>query len=359
MKNKRLERIIFNMKENNLEQIIITSTASIFYITGKWIEPGERLLALYINTKGDKKLFINELFPINEDLGVELQIYSDSEDPIELLASEVEENKSLGIDKEWPSHFLINLMGKKQGIKFVNGSPIVDRVRMIKDSEEIDLMREASRINDIAMNDLIRKVIPKQYTEKKACKLLGDIYEKYGTDSFSFYPLIAYGFNAAEPHHSSDNSKLKVGDSIILDIGGRTNNYCSDMTRTVFYKQASEESKKIYNIVLEANLKAIQAVKPGVRFCDIDRTARQVIEKAGYGKYFTHRTGHNIGIDVHEFPDVGGVNEMCVEEGMIFSIEPGIYINENLGVRIEDLVVVTKDGCEVLNKYPKELQIIE
>ncbi|MCY6354930.1 M24 family metallopeptidase [Clostridium sp. ZS2-4] len=359
MKNERLQRIIANMMKNNLQQMIITSTASIFYITGKWIESGERLLALYINTEGDKKLFINELFPVNEDLGVELQIFSDSDDPIELLASTVKENKTLGIDKEWPSHFLIGLMEKKKQLKFANGSPIVDRVRMIKDSEEIQLMREASKINDMAMSDLIKKVIPKQYTENKVCKLLGDIYESYGTDSFSFYPLIAYGSNAAEPHHSSDNSELKIGDSIILDIGGRTNNYCSDMTRTVFYKEASDESRNVYNIVLEANLRAIEAVKPGVRFCDIDKVARDIIERAGYGKYFTHRTGHNIGIDVHEFPDVGEVNEMVVEEGMIFSIEPGIYLPGKLGVRIEDLVVVTKNGCEILNKYPKKLLVIE
>lgn len=356
MREQRFERIIKNMQNHNLDQMIVTSTSSIFYLTGKWIEPGERLLALYINRHGDKKLFINELFPIEGDIGIELCVYNDSEDPIEALSAVID-NKSLGIDKEWPSHFLIRLMNKKKALTFVNGSPIVDEVRMIKDNEEIELMREASIVNDKAMGDLIQ-LISNNYPEKKACKLLLDIYEKHGTDSFSFYPLIAYGANAAEPHHDSDNSTIKEGDSIILDIGGRTNNYCSDMTRTVFFREPSEEHKRIYNIVKEANMKAIQAVKPGTRFCDIDKAARGHIERAGYGKYFTHRTGHNIGIDVHEYPDVGSVNEMLVKEGMIFSIEPGIYLQGKCGVRIEDLVVVTKDGCEVLNKYPKELKII-
>lgn len=358
MNYERLKRIIKNMEKHNLQQILITSTSSIFYLTGKWIEPGERMLALYINTNGTIKLFINELFPIEcNDLDVE--IYKDGENPIKRLLNVIDYNKKLGIEKEWPSHFLISLINEKSTIKFINGSPIIDEVRMIKDAEEIAAMKEASKINDKVIKDLIENVIPKNISEKKACKLLDELYEKYGTDSFSFYPLIAYGSNCAEPHHNSNNSYLKDGDTIIMDIGGRTNYYCSDMTRTVFYKKVKDEHKKIYDIVLEANQMAIASVKPGVRFCDIDRAARDVISKAGYGKYFTHRTGHNIGIDVHEFPDVSEVNPMIVQKGMIFSIEPGIYLPGDMGVRIEDLVLVTNSGCEVLNSYPKEMQIIE
>lgn len=358
MNYERLKRIIKNMEKHNIEQILITSTSSIFYLTGKWIEPGERMLALYINTNGTIKLFINELFPIEcKDLDVE--IYKDGENPIKRLLNVIDDDKALGIEKEWPSHFLISLINEKPAIKFINGSSIIDEVRMIKDAEEIAAMKESSKINDKVIKDLIENVIPKNISEKKACKLLDELYDKYGTDSFSFYPLIAYGSNCAEPHHNSDNSYLKDGDTIIMDIGGRTNFYCSDMTRTVFYKKVSEEHKKIYDIVLEANQRAIASVKPGTRFCDIDKAARDVISNAGYGKYFTHRTGHNIGIDVHEFPDVSEVNTMIVQEGMIFSIEPGIYLPGDMGVRIEDLVLVTSSGCEVLNSYPKGMQIIE
>lgn len=357
MFNKRLERILDNMETHNMSQMIVTSTSSIFYLTGKWIEPGERLLALYIDTKGTKKLFINELFPIKEQLGVDIVVYNDSEDPIKLLAKEVEEDKLVGIDKEWPSHFLIRLINIINKIKFVNGSPVIDEVRMIKDEEEINLMRKASNINDKVMSDLV-KIISSEYNEKKVCKILDSIYEKYGTPGFSFYPLIAYGANAAEPHHSSDDTFVDNGESIILDIGGKTNYYSSDMTRTVFYNNVSEEQKEIYKIVLEANLKGIEEVRPGVKFSDIDKATRDVIIKAGYGKYFTHRTGHNIGIDTHEFPDVSGVNDMIVKPGMIFSIEPGIYLTGKFGVRIEDLVLVTENGCELLNNYTKEMQII-
>lgn len=357
MNTQRLQKIINNMEKHNLEQMIVTSTSAIFYLTGKWIEPGKRFLALYINANGDKKLFLNELFHISEDLGADMHVYNDMEDPIKALGNVVIKNKAIGIDKEWPSHFLIRLMNKKLGLIFVNGSQVVDEVRMIKDSKELELMREASRVNDMAMEELVR-LIPNNYPEKKLCKLLVDIYEKHDTYRFSFNPSVCYGLNAAEPHHEPDNSTVDEGDSVILDIGGRTNMYCSDMTRTVFYKNPKDEYKGIYNIVLEANLKAIDTVKPGVRLCDIDNSAREIIKKAGYGKYFTHRIGHNIGIDLHEFPDVSGTNEMIAEKGMVFSIEPGIYLPGKCGVRIEDLVVVTDNGCEVLNKYTKELQIL-
>jgi Xaa-Pro dipeptidase len=131
------------------------------------------------------------------------------------------------------------------------------------------------------------------------------------------------------------------------------------MTRSLYYGEPEEEYKKIHDLCLRANLAGIEAVKPGNKLKDVDLAARSVIEEGGYGKYFTHRTGHGIGIHVHEFPDVSSINEMELQEGMVFSVEPGIYIPGKYGVRIEDLVLVTKDGCEVLNKFPKELMIIE
>lgn len=356
MNTERLNRVIENMKKYQLDQMIVSSPAAVFYLTGKWIESGERMLVVYINTNGESCLIINELFPMEEQSGLRKLVYNDREDSIKVLA-DIIEDKKLGVDKTWPSHFLMRLMEKKNKLTFVNGSPIIDEVRMIKDAEEIRLMREASKVNDRAMADVV-ELIKDGYEERRVCKLLSDIYEKYDTGSFSFYPLIAYGANAAEPHHDSDRTKLMEGDSIIIDIGGITNRYCSDMTRTVFFRSASEEAKKVYNTVLEANRRGIEAVKPGVRLCDIDRAARNIIEKAGYGEYFIHRTGHNIGVEVHEFPDVSSINTMKAKAGMIFSVEPGIYLPGKLGVRIEDLVLVTEDGYEVLNSYTKELQII-
>lgn len=358
MKQQRLNKILQEMEGQNIPQMLISSPASIFYLTGKWIEPGERMLTLYINTKGDKKLVINELFPVDAIEGVELVWYKDNDDPISRLTNIVDKTKVLGVDKFWPSHFLIKLMERKGAAGFVNSSPIIDRTRMIKDAEEIQLMRDSSRINDRVMEEAI-KTLSEEYSEKKMVNILADIYENKGADGFSFSPIVAYGANAADPHHDSDSSKVQKGNNVILDIGGVRKHYCSDMTRTVFYKEVSDEHKSVYNIVREANLTAIEKVRPGVRFCDIDKAARDVIENARYGKCFTHRTGHSIGIEVHDFGDVSSVNTEEVAPGMIFSIEPGIYLSGDIGVRIEDLVLVTETGVEVLNKFTKDLIIVK
>ncbi|KXG76979.1 putative peptidase [Fervidicola ferrireducens] len=357
MNEERLKKILKEMERQNVPQLVISEPASIFYLTGKWIHPGERMLALYIDAGGECKLFLNELFPVSEDLGLEKIFFNDVEDPVELLSKHVKEGETLGVDKNWPARFLLRLMEFKKGCKFVV-SDIVDRVRMRKDPSEINLMRESSKINSEAVKKIL-ELIPGGHTEKKMGRMLLKIYEDLGADGFSFEPIIAYGANAADPHHVPGNSTVKEGDSIIIDIGCVKYSYCSDITRTVFYKKVSEEAKKIYNIVLEANMRAIEAVRPGVRFCDIDAAARNCIESAGYGRYFTHRTGHSIGIEVHEPGDVSAANMERIEAGMIFSIEPGIYIPGKLGVRIEDLVVVTDEGCEVLTMCDKNLTVIE
>lgn len=357
MNNKRLEKVLKEMEYKNIPQMLVSDPAAIFYLTGKWFHPGERLLALYINTSGENKLFVNELFPVNENLGVEIVWYNDTQDGVEIISKYVDKTNTMGIDKNWPARFLLRLMELEGGSKFVNGSMILDRVRMCKDDEEKNLMREASRLNDIAVERMIESV-SNNLPEKKMADLLNNIYEEIGADGFSFDPIIAYGANAANPHHEPSNTMIKQGDSVIIDIGCVKDSYCSDMTRTVFYKSVSDKAKEVYNTVLEANKKAISIVKPGVKFSEIDLAARDYIEDKGYGKYFTHRTGHSIGIEVHDFGDVSSVNHDEVAPGMIFSIEPGIYIPGEVGVRIEDLVLVTEDGCEVLNKYSKDLKVI-
>ncbi|MGL5378790.1 M24 family metallopeptidase [Clostridium sp.] len=358
MKNNRVKNVLEAMKNQGLNQILVTSPPSIFYLTGKWISPGERMVALYLNIKGEHKFIVNKLFPIYEDLGVDILWYSDVESPVDLLCTIVDKNDVLGVDKNWPAHFLISLIEKNAAKSFINSSPIVDRLRMIKDEEEIMLMKKSSEINDLVMTTLWDN-LKEGYSEKYYCNLLSDIYEKNGVGSFSFSPIIATSPNGADPHHKSGKSPIKKGQSIVIDIGGVYDYYCSDMTRTIFFgEEPSDKHREIYNIVKEANLKAISVVKEGVKFSDIDKAARNHIEKAGYGEYFTHRTGHSIGIEGHDFGDVSSVNHEEVKAGMIFSIEPGIYLKDDIGVRIEDLVLVTKDGCEVLNKVSKEVTVI-
>ena len=359
MKINRVNKLLKEMDNQGLNQMIVSSPPAIFYLTGKWFSPGERLVALYLNTNGNHKLIVNRLFPVYEDLGVDIIWYTDIEDPIQLLCTIVDKNLVLGVDKNWPAHFLIRLMNNNGAKAFVNGSPIIDRLRMIKDEEEIELMKKSSEINDKVMLELWSR-LEEGKSEKYYANLLTEIYESHGVESFSFSPIIAVSPNGADPHHHSSNSVIKSGNSIVIDIGGVYNSYCSDMTRTVFFgEEPSDKHAKIYNIVKEANINAIKKVKEGVKFSEIDRAARSYIEEAGYGEYFTHRTGHSIGIEGHDFGDVSSTNDEEVKAGMIFSIEPGIYLKDDIGVRIEDLVLVTKDGCEVLNKVTKDITIIK
>lgn len=357
MKIQRLNAVLEQMKNDNIDQMLVSDPTSIFYLTGKMIHPGERLLALYLNVNGNHKLFINELFPVHEDLGVEKVWFTDIDNGLEIITSYVDKNATMGVDKNWPAKFLLGLMELGGGSKFVNTSYIIDTLRMCKDEEEKDLMRKASELNDEAMRRL-KASLNEELTEKQLVGELTKIYEEIGADGFSFDAIIGFGANGADPHAAPGNAYVKEGDAVIFDIGCVKDNYCSDMTRTVFYKSAPEKAKEVFEIVLEANKRAIALVKPGVRFCDIDNAARDYITEKGYGKYFTHRTGHSIGLEVHDMGDVSSINTNVLQPGMIFSVEPGIYLPGEFGVRIEDLVMVTEDGYENLNKHDKELCII-
>ena len=358
MHKNRIDRLIKKMEEAKLPHMIISDPYAIFYFLDRMIEPGERALALYIHKDGDIKLLINELFPQEEEAGVDFIWYNDIEDGIEKLSKFIKDDEVIGIDKFWSAKFLLRLQEIFPDKKYVNGSTIVDGVRRIKDEEEKQLMRESSAINDAVMEDLIPWVV-KGLSEKELSQKLKQIYKAHGVEEVSFEPITAYGRSAADPHHSTDNTKGKLGDCVVLDIGGMYKNYASDMTRTVFIGEVSDRAREIYEIVKEANLRGIAAAKPGNKMSDVDKAARSYIEEKGYGKYFTHRTGHSIGLETHEEGDVSSVNDSIIEVGQIFSVEPGIYLlEEGIGVRIEDLVLITEDGCEVLNKVSKELRVV-
>lgn len=358
MDTNKVNRILAAMKEQNVPQMIISDPTAIFYVTGAWIHPGERLLALYLNVNGNHKMMINKLFPQSKDLGVDIVWYDDIEDGVEIMSQFVEKDKPMGIDKTWPSKFLLRLQELGAGSSFVNGSMIVDYIRMVKDEKEIALLKESSRINDLVMDEVI-PLVTQGFTELELDAKVREIYKKHGCEGVSFDPITAYAKNGADPHHCTDNSKGKHGDCVVLDIGGFKDNYASDMTRTVFIGEVSERQKEVYNVVLEAQLRGIAAAKPGNKMKDVDLACRDYITEKGFGEYFTHRTGHSCGLEDHEFGDVSSVNEDIIQVGQCFSVEPGIYLpDEGIGVRIEDLVIITEDGCDVLNNYTKEIIVV-
>ena len=358
MDTGKLNRILGAMEEKSVPQMIIADPLTIFWLTGKMIVPGERLLALYLNVNGNHKLVINELFPQEKDLGVDLVWYNDIQDGVEILSQYVEKDKTIGIDKIWPAKFLLRLQELEAGSRYVNGSMIVDYIRIIKEEKDQELMSESSRLNDAAVEKLIPWV-GKGLTERELSAKIREIYKELGCEGVSFEPITAYAKGAADPHHVTDDSRGKRGDCVNLDIGAFKNNYASDLTRTVFIGEVSDRAKEIYDIVAEANRRGIEAARPGNRMCDVDAACRDYITEKGFGPYFTHRTGHSIGLEDHEFGDVSSVNEDIIKPGQCFSVEPGIYLpDEGIGVRIEDIVLITEDGCEVLNHFTKDLIIV-
>lgn len=351
----RIERVIDNMKKNNIYQFIITDDKAIYYLTNIKIHPGERFLGLYINIDNKVCLINNILFPLTNPK-LDVLFYSDTESAIEKMSYFINKNEALGIDKYMPSRFLIEMIERNVAKNYFNGSYLIDYIIMKKDSEEIAKMIKASEINDATMKDIIDFIKPGM-KEIEVLEELKSLYIKNGTnEGFSFTPIIGYASNAANPHHNTGDTVIGNSGCLVIDTGCIHNEYCSDMTRTIFLGEPSKEGREIYNIVKTANEMAIEGVKPGVKFSDIDNIARSYIKEKGYGEYFTHRTGHSIGMSVHEYGDVSSIHHKELEEGMIFSIEPGIYYDKaNVGVRIEDLILVTKDGYKNLNSFTKEL----
>lgn len=352
---ERTARVRREMEKSGISQLMVTDHLSIYYLTGIDVLPFERFWAYLVRIDGENLLFANILFALG-DTGMPTVTFNDNDDVAKIVSPHIASGV-LGVDKNMAARFLLPIIESCPNTRVVLGSNCVDNVRAIKDKTEQELMRRASQINDECMEKLA-DFIHEGVTEKECARYLNDCYAQYGCQGPSFDGIISFGANAADPHHSPDDTVLKDGDCIVIDIGCKKDYYCSDMTRTYFWKRADPEYVKIYDIVRRANETAEAMVKAGVPLMDIDITARDIISEAGYGEYFTHRLGHFIGMEDHEKGDVSAVNSQMAEAGMIFSIEPGVYLPGRFGVRIEDLVIVTEDGCEILNHVDKGLRIL-
>ena len=358
MREQRVRRVLAALAEQGLSQMLITDPMSVFYLTDYAVQPFERFFGLLLRSGGDHALFLNRLFPPPADSGVTEVWYADTDPVTDIIARYTDPAAPLGVDKELPARFLLPLMERKAAAGFVNGSPAVDRTRGIKDAGEQEKMRRASAINDAAMAKF-RGLVHAGVTEREIGDQMLRIYLDLGADGFSFPPLVAFGANAADPHHEPDDTALKEGDCVLFDVGCVKDGYCSDMTRTFYYKTVSDHCREIYETVRAANEAAEALIRPGVPLRGLDAAARDLITAKGYGPAFNHRLGHFIGLGEHEYGDVSAASSWTAEPGMIFSIEPGIYLPGDTGVRIEDLVLVTEDGVELLNRYPHELDVIE
>ena len=352
---ERTARVCAEMKKAGIGQLMVNDHLGIYYLTGIDVMPFERFWAFLINDDGSTVLFDNKLFALG-DTGLNTVTLTDTDDVAAAVAKHIKPGK-MGVDKNMAARFLLPIMNACSDTNMVLGSDCVDNVRARKDEEEKRLMRRASEINDICMERLAA-YIHDGVTEKECADYLDRCYAEFGCEGLAFDSIVSFGANAADPHHSPDGTVVKEGDCIVIDIGCRKDHYCSDMTRTYFWKKADPKYTAIHDLVREANEKAEKLIRPGVRFCDIDAEARNHISAAGYGEYFTHRLGHFIGMEDHEKGDVSSVNTNTVQPDMIFSIEPGVYLPGEFGARVEDLVIATEDGCELLNHVDKHVKIL-
>ena len=357
LKQNRVDAVLRHLEEMGLSQMLITDPMAIFYLTGKLIQPLERFYALYLSRRGNHKICINLLETVPEDLGVEQVRFSDTDPFLDDVARAVDAREPLGVDKNMAARFLLPLLHRGAAPEFVNGSPALDRARAVKDHQEQALMRRSSQLNDQAITQL-KAHIRSGVSEVELAETLKGIYRDLGADGLSFPPLIAFGPNAASGHHWPDGTRLKPGDCVLVDVGCTCEGYCSDMTRTWFYQQVTPRQEQVYHLVRQANQAAEDAARPGVPLQELDRIARDLIGQAGFGPNFTHRLGHFIGLEDHEFGDVSSAAAEEARPGNVFSIEPGVYLEGEFGVRVEDLVLVTGTGHEVLNHASKDLEVL-
>lgn len=265
--------------------------------------------------------------------------------------------QTLGVEEDYLTHGEYLYYEKNLQARLVPYQKEISQFRQVKEPWEIEHMKKAQAITDLAFAEIC-KVLKPGITEKEAATELIYCLLKNGSEGLAFDPIVVSGPNSSKPHGVPGERKICHGDFVTLDFGAKVNGYCADMTRTVAIGAADEEMRKVYNIVLTAQEAAIAATCEGKTGAEVDGTARAIIEEAGYGEFFGHGYGHSVGLEIHEAPNCSPGNKKPLLAGVVCSAEPGIYLPGKFGVRIEDVVIVTANGCEDITNSPKNLMII-
>lgn len=361
---KRIEKLRGMAEEHGIDGFFVYSEPNMRYFTGFSALAIERLAAVVIPARAMKPVLIvpklEEEKAVKFSVFKDIRSYTDAENPAKVVSEVIKElnltKATLGIESFLPFKFYKMLREAAPSLEVKEASEIFGKLRSMKTSSEIELMKKAAAITIKGIKAGIEAIKIGASELSVAFEIEREIKES-GGESVPFC-IVLSGENSALPHGSTSSRKIKKGDAVVMDIGATYKGYYADITRTVFVEEASEEQKKVYNIVLKAQESAVNFVKPKVKACQVDATARKIIEDAGYGQFFTHRTGHGLGLEVHEEPYISQTNEIELEPGMTFTVEPGIYLPGSFGVRIEDNVAVTARGKEVLTKMPKDLLIV-
>jgi Xaa-Pro aminopeptidase len=352
----RIDSLQTAMTGAGVDAVLLSVGLDLPYFTGYEAMPLERITMLVVTPSGVPTLVVPELeVPrVNPDPALEIVGWAENEDALAIISNQIDEARIVAIGDQCWSGFLLDLQWRLPETFWQSATPLTRPMRMRKTSNEVSALRATAASADRVAVRLARQVFAGR-TEADLAIWIEAALREEGNDALSFQAIVASGPNAASPHHHGGARIMQPGDTVVCDFGGRMAGYCSDMTRTFIVGEPSAAVAKAHAVLLEAQQAAVAAVRPGVTAEFIDRTARQVIEAAGYGAFFIHRTGHGIGLDVHEHPYIVEGNDLILEPGMAFSIEPGIYLPGEFGMRIEDIVVVTAGGVENLNLSTRHL----
>lgn len=357
----RLERAAKAAGTAKLSALLVAPSADLLYLSGYDPPPLERLTCLVIRPGRAPVLIVPTLErPLAESSGLdglaEIESWNETDHPYELVGRIIGRGARLGCsDRMWAAH-LLRLQQAISSASFTPASAVLGSLRAVKEPEELELLRRAARYADETFRQLLRSPL-ESATEREVAGRLSDLLLEMGHDRVAF-TIVGSGPNGASPHHTPGDRTIQARDAVVLDFGGRSAGYFSDVSRTVAVREAGTELKDVHGVVAEAQEQAFRTARPGVPAQEVDRAARRVIEEAGYGDLFVHRTGHGIGLEEHEAPYIVEGNEETLRPGMCFSIEPGIYLPGQFGVRIEDIVTVTEDGASRLNHAPRDLEIV-
>lgn len=352
-----------HLRDQGMAAALVVSPANMFYLTGLGLVPHERLAAVLVGA--DENLLI-VLPDLERDRALEFlqsrQIFAwrDGEDPLATLVAAlrvlgVGAGTRLGVEKGRLTMDLADrLRAAIPDLEYVDVDPLFIRMRARKSEEEITCIREACRITLAAMREVFPFIRP-GVTELEVATRLDLMLASAGASGTAFRTTVLSGIRSASPHGTSSRKEISRGDVVVIDVGGTYGGYCADVTRTVAVGRGNHRDLEMHELVAAAQQRAIAGARVGIGAAAVDRAARQVIEEAGYGEAFIHRTGHGLGIEVHEPPSLSQGSDEVLEAGMVFTVEPGVYLPAWGGVRIEDVVVLTQAGPQILTESGREL----
>jgi Xaa-Pro aminopeptidase len=349
------------LNAQRVDALLIGPSADLIYLTGFDAHHSERMNLLILPAAGEPSLVVpkleSSLVGDAKEL-VSIHGWADHENPAALAAGILGDvaGKTLAVGNQLWSAFLLRMQSHLTGASWIEGDPVLRDLRMHKEDIEIEFLAEASRLTDLAWETFIQSGPISGLTELQALQRLVDITT--GEGLADVHGICGSGPRSASPHHSGDDRVIQHGDAVVFDWGGIINGYHSDVTRTVHVGEPSDEFRTVYDVVKQANAATLEAVRPGLPLQELDRTARKLITDAGYGPAFIHRVGHGLGLEIHEEPYLVEGNDLPLAPGMVFSDEPGIYLEGRFGVRIEDTVVCTAEGGRLLNHATRELIVL-